>query len=69
MFDVALQGTVVAQGFDVVARAGGTRRAVIRKWSGIQVRRRLEITFTAKPGAKLPHAALSGIEVQSEANP
>ena len=66
-FDVALQGKTVAEGLDVIAEAGGVRRAVLQTWSGIPVRQRLEIRFTPQPGAKLPYAALCGMEVRSEA--
>jgi len=66
VFDIALQGAVVAKDFDIVAQAGRARRAVLRKWSGIPVRRQLEIAFIPKPGSRLPHAAVSGVEIQAE---
>ena len=67
VFDVALQGTTVAKGVDVVAQAGGVRRSVLRTFHGIPVRRQLEIAFTPTAGSKFAYAALCGVEVRREA--
>ena len=66
VFDIVLQGKTVAAGVDVVAEAGCVRRAVLRKWDRIDVRRQLEISFVPKPGVKLPYAALCGVEIRTE---
>jgi hypothetical protein len=66
VFDVFLQGSLVAGGLDIVGQAGAARRALVRTWTGIAVRRQLEITFVPKPGSKLPRAAVSGVRVQVE---
>jgi len=66
VFDVVLQGKTMARGLDIFAEAGGLRRAVRRTWSGIPVRQKLEIAFTAQPGTKLPYAAVCGLEIRRE---
>lgn len=67
VFDVALQGTTVAKGVDVVAQTGGVCRSVLRTFHGIAVRRQLEIAFTPTAGSKFAYAALCGVEVRREA--
>ena len=68
VFDIAVQGEIVARGFDIVGQAGDVRRAVRCQWEGVLVRGRLEIAFLPHAGAKISYAAVSGVEIRSEAD-
>ena len=67
VFDIALQGEIATRGFDIVAKAGAVRRAVLCQFEGIPVRGRLEIAFLPHADAKLSYAAVCGLEVRNEA--
>ncbi|MDY0167209.1 MAG: PQQ-binding-like beta-propeller repeat protein [Thermoguttaceae bacterium] len=66
VFDIKLQGKVVAEGFDVCEQAGGRNRAVIKEFTGIDASEELTIEFV--PRAATPEAdqlpILQGIEVE-----
>ena len=66
LFDIALQGKIATRGFDIVAKAGTVRRAVLCRFERVPVRGRLEIAFLPHTGAKLPYAAVCGLEVRDE---
>ncbi len=66
LFDVALQGNTVLEGLDVVATAGGHRRALVRELRDVPAGRALEITFTPRsrnPG-EIGAPILSGFEIE-----
>lgn len=50
VFSVALQGREVLSDFDVLAEAGSPFRPVVKQFSGVAIRDRLEISFRAKKG-------------------
>ncbi len=62
VFDVALQGKNVLTDFDIVREAGGPRRTVVKRFSGIMADGELNVTFKAKAGDPL----LCGIEAIAE---
>jgi hypothetical protein len=68
VFDIALQGEIATRGIDIVAQAGAVRRAMLCRFEGIPVSGRLEIAFLPHADAKLPYAAVCGIEVRNEAD-
>lgn len=66
VFDIKLQGKVVATDFDIVSEAGGPNRAVFREFSDVVVERDLVIDLVPK-AANLPLSytpLLNTIEVQ-----
>lgn len=68
VFDIKLQGNTVEKDMDVVARAGGPNRSLIREYKGVRVDGNLTLELvpkTAKPDSKqLP--ALCFLEVSRE---
>jgi outer membrane protein assembly factor BamB len=68
VFDIKLQGKVVAEGFDVFKEAGGKNRAIIKEFTGVNVDDTLTLEFvprtTGSEPDKLP--ILQGIEVERE---
>ena len=48
VFDIALQGKVVVEGFDIVKEAGSSQRALTRQFQGVKVDRNLEIELIPK---------------------
>ncbi|MBE3069874.1 MAG: PQQ-binding-like beta-propeller repeat protein, partial [Planctomycetes bacterium] len=62
VFSVSLQGEEVLTDFDVVAEAGGARRAVVREFKGVEVSGDLKLEFRATAGKTL----LCGLEVVAE---
>ncbi len=50
VFDIKLQGNVLAKDFDIVKEAGGQNRAVLREFDGIEVDDRLTIELIPKVG-------------------
>ncbi|MEW6356588.1 MAG: PQQ-binding-like beta-propeller repeat protein [Planctomycetota bacterium] len=68
VFDIKLQGKVVAKNFDIVKEAGGGNRAVVKEFCEIPVADKLKIGFVAK--AKKPDTrqmpVVQGIEVVRE---
>ncbi len=60
VFDVAVAGTSVAEGLDVVNEAGGPRRSIVREVAGVAATGELVITLT--PRSKRP-PILAGLEV------
>ncbi len=71
VFDVSLQGKTVLKDFDVVAEAGGHRRALVKEFRGVEASRNLEFTFTTQAGKKTQSSApiLNGLEIEEEAPP
>ncbi|MGB2808732.1 MAG: PQQ-binding-like beta-propeller repeat protein [Sedimentisphaerales bacterium] len=66
IFDIKLQGKTVLGGFDVVKEAGGSHRAVVREFGGIQVKNNLEIELVPKgknPSSMNELPILCGVEV------
>jgi outer membrane protein assembly factor BamB len=53
VFDVAIAGKTVLEGFDIVAAAGGPLREVVREFKGIKAAKTLEVTFTPRKGEPL----------------
>jgi hypothetical protein len=48
VFDIALQGKVVVEGFDITKEAEGSQRAVVREFAAVRVERNLEIELIPK---------------------
>ena len=65
VFDVKLQGKVVAENLDVVAEAGGPGRALIKEFAGIPVAEKLQIELVPKASKPAPEQApiLQGVEI------
>ena len=63
VFQVMLQDRAVLKDFDIVAEAGGPRRAVVKEFKGIPVAGDLAVSMKAAKGKTL----LCGIEVMREA--
>ncbi|MBL8796452.1 MAG: PQQ-binding-like beta-propeller repeat protein [Planctomycetia bacterium] len=66
VFDVALQGRRVLQGFDVSQETGGARRAVVKEFRGVRVERELKVTFAPAASAPQSVPVLCGIEIVAE---
>ena len=70
VFKVSILGQVREPALDIVARAGGRNREVVRTYSGIEVRGKLAITFAAADGADDSNPArvplVCGVEVLRE---
>ncbi len=64
VFSISIQGKEVLKDLDLVKEAGGSNRAIIREFKGIEVSGALAIALTATPGSK--PALLCGIEIISE---
>ena len=64
VFSVAIQGKEALAGFDVAKEAGGSRRAAVREFKGIQVAGTLKIALT--PAANSLPPLLCGIELVRE---
>lgn len=60
VFDVSLQGKEVLFGFDIVAEAGGPRRALIKEFLGIEVKDFLEISMKPTAASRLKQPLLCG---------
>jgi hypothetical protein len=65
-FSVQLQGETVQRDLDIVAEAGGPRRAIAKEFHGILVRDELEIRLIPSNGSPLPKPALCGLQAQRE---
>ena len=65
VFDILLQGKVVLKDFDIVEEAGGTRRAVVKEFRGIDASEALAVTLTPKGNelTEMTAPVLSGVEV------
>jgi hypothetical protein len=64
VFDIALQGKPVQKNFDIVAQAGGARKALIKEFTGIEVTDNLAIELT--PAASSQPPILQTIEIIKE---
>ena len=65
IFDIQIQGKTVLKGFDPVAAAGGSKRAVVRVFDGIRAARALDIRFVrqADTAVSAHPPMLSAVEV------
>jgi outer membrane protein assembly factor BamB len=68
VFDIKLQGKVVAEGFDVFREAGGKNRPVVKEFTGIDAADKLTVEFPSKTPSPAPDQLpiLQGIEVERE---
>ena len=68
VFDIKIQGKVVAKGFDVFQQAGGKNRPVVKEFTGIDADDELTVEFVPKAAKPTPDQLpiLQGIEVQRE---
>lgn len=64
VFDVALQGQLVLDDFDVCREAGGPNRAVVKEFHGVRIAGELTVTLTPSEEGHRP--ILSGIEAVAE---
>ena len=62
VFDVKIQDTTVIEGLDVVAEAGGCRRALTREIKGIRAKDTISIGLVPSPDSQRP-AILSAMEI------
>jgi len=62
VFDVKIQNTIVIEGLDVVAEAGGCRKALTREIKGIRARDTISIGLVPLPDSQRP-AILSAMEI------
>ncbi|MFO7906754.1 MAG: PQQ-binding-like beta-propeller repeat protein [Pirellulaceae bacterium] len=71
VFDIAIQGDIVAEDFDIVQQAGAKNRAVVKEFNGIEATETITVEFIPKlddPAAnQLP--VLQGIELEREHGP
>ena len=68
VFDIKLQGKVVAEGFDVFKEAGKKNRAVVKEFTGIDADDALKLEFVPRTTGSEPDRLpiLQGIEVERE---
>lgn len=66
IFDVALQGELVLDDFDIAAEAGAANRGVVKEFKGVKVRKDLTVTLTASEVAPGSQPVLCGVEVVAE---
>ena len=68
VFDIKLQGKLVAEGFDVFREAGGKNRAVVKEFTGVDVSGTLTLEFVPRSAGSEPHQLpiLQGIEIERE---
>ncbi len=64
VFSVALQGKEALAGLDIAKEAGGSRRAVVREFRGVQVGGTLKVALT--PAEKSLPPLLCGVEIIAE---
>ena len=64
VFDVAIQGTTVLKGFDVVDRAGAPLTTYVQEFTNLSVEDILTIVLTPRPGSLPP--VLCGVEAVLE---
>jgi outer membrane protein assembly factor BamB len=66
IFDVALQGRTVLDGFDIRREAGGPRRAVVKTFQNVQIGQTLVVSLTPKADSSIKVTVLCGLEVVAE---
>ncbi len=66
-FAVRLQGKEVLKGLDIVAEAGGHRRALVKEFRGVEVKDYLDIALAPAGGSRLKQPILSGFQAVLEA--
>ena len=66
VFDIKLQGKVVAEGFDVFKEAGGRNRPIVKEFKGIDAAEELTVEFVPRAASPAPDQLpiLQGIEVE-----
>ncbi len=62
VFDVRVQGKRVMKSFDIAGTAGGTNRAVVKEFTGVEITGDLKLEFEARKGVP----RLSGLEIVAE---
>jgi outer membrane protein assembly factor BamB len=62
VFDVQIQGGLVAKDVDIVAQAGAVKRSLVKEFHGVVATKSIEITLPSSSGA----AVVSGVEVVLE---
>jgi len=68
VFDIKVQGKVVAEGFDVFKEAGGKNQAIVKEFKGIDATDKLTVEFVPKAAkaAQDQMPILQGVEVERE---
>jgi Malectin domain len=66
IFNVAVQGREVLQGFDIVKESGGPLKAVVREFNVVVAGDELVVEFRPARGAEVNAAVLCGIEIIAE---
>ncbi|MEO8496200.1 MAG: malectin domain-containing carbohydrate-binding protein, partial [Planctomycetota bacterium] len=62
VFDVAVQGQILLEGFDIAAETGGSQRGIVKEFSGITSDSAIEVSFRNVRG----EAILSGLQIIPE---
>ena len=62
VFDVAIQGRTVLEGFDIAAETGGALRGIVKEFTSINGDSTIEVSFRAVRG----EAILSGLQIIPE---
>ncbi|MGB2824520.1 MAG: malectin domain-containing carbohydrate-binding protein, partial [Phycisphaerae bacterium] len=62
ILNVSLEGKPVLRDFDIAKAAGGTSKAVVREFKGVQVTGELDISLSAGKGRTL----ICGVEIVAE---
>jgi hypothetical protein len=63
VFDVAIAGKTVLKDFDVAREAGGSRRSLVKEFTGIHAAGDLIVRLTPSAGATVPRPILCGVEI------
>jgi len=68
VFDIKLQGKLVAKGFDIVREAGAPQKAVVKEFKGVRVTANLavELVPEAESPTKAQAPIINGIEIVRE---
>ncbi len=68
VFDIKLQGKVVAEGVDIFKEAGGKNRALVKEFPGIEAQDKLTLEFVPRTAGSDPRQlpVLQGLEVVRE---
>jgi hypothetical protein len=66
VFDVAVQGTPVITGLDVVREAGGPRRGIVKEIKGVQAAGEISLAMANSGSSETFGPVLSGVEILAE---
>ncbi|MFC1452834.1 PQQ-binding-like beta-propeller repeat protein [Verrucomicrobiota bacterium] len=67
VFEIKIQGELVAAGFDIAAESGGPGKAVVKEFTGIPATWDMTIEFVPRSGSSEP--VINGLEILAEQPP